>query len=145
MIIDPEKDGIDHVNVYSKGKTWLGRKLSNFADTPFTHPDHGRFRSVEGYWYWWSCRDDSLRGLHGFEAKKKGRELRGDDWNSSDEFKIDILTALSSKLTAHSSILSTLQEEGLPLKHYYVYGGKVVEPKEGKWIIEFFESMQGKL
>jgi hypothetical protein len=29
-------DGVDHINVYSKGKTELGRMLSNFYPSPFT-------------------------------------------------------------------------------------------------------------
>lgn len=40
-------DGIDHINIYSKGKTTLGRMLSNFACTPFTHPEDGKFASIE--------------------------------------------------------------------------------------------------
>lgn len=35
MNFKPEMDGIDHINVYSKGKTELGKLLSNFARTPF--------------------------------------------------------------------------------------------------------------
>ena len=32
--IDPSKDGIDHINIYSKGKTELGKYLSNFTYAP---------------------------------------------------------------------------------------------------------------
>jgi len=34
-MINPEEDGITHINIYSKGKTDLGRMLSNFAKLPF--------------------------------------------------------------------------------------------------------------
>jgi hypothetical protein len=35
---DPTTDGIDHINIYSKGYTKLGRLLSNFTKSEFTHP-----------------------------------------------------------------------------------------------------------
>lgn len=53
-MLDPTKDGIDHINVYSKGKTALGRFLSNFAETDLETKD-GHFASVEAYWYWLTC------------------------------------------------------------------------------------------
>jgi len=45
------KDGIDHINLYSRGHTELGQYLSNFAYTPIQTED-GRFNSIEAYWYW---------------------------------------------------------------------------------------------
>lgn len=41
-----ENDGIDHINIYSKGKTELGCLLSNFAFSPFTI-NNDTFPSVE--------------------------------------------------------------------------------------------------
>lgn len=71
-MIDPNEDGISHINVYSKGRTGIGRFLSNFTFYPI-HTVDGEFHSIEGYWYWLTCRDDRLRYLHGYEAKKLGR------------------------------------------------------------------------
>jgi len=45
-------DGVTHVNIYSKAKTELGRWLSNFAYAPIRITGHGRFASIEAYWYW---------------------------------------------------------------------------------------------
>ena len=63
-IFTPSTDGIDHINIYSKGKTSLGRWLSNFAKSPIETED-GHFDSIEGYWYWYwlSSKDDTLRAL----------------------------------------------------------------------------------
>jgi hypothetical protein len=60
--INPHKDGIDHINIYSRGKTEVGRQLSNFAHTPFTHKDYGYFNSVEGLWYYLitGCKHENL-------------------------------------------------------------------------------------
>ena len=49
---DSTTDGIDHINIYSKGYTKLGRLLSNFTKSEFTHPIYGHFMSVEGFWYY---------------------------------------------------------------------------------------------
>ena len=51
-ILKPENDGIDHINVYSKGKTVLGRALSNFSYSRIRIPFLGTFLSVEAFWYW---------------------------------------------------------------------------------------------
>ena len=44
-------DGMTHINVYSKGKTEIGRWLSNFAYSPIDLGNEGYFSSIEGYWY----------------------------------------------------------------------------------------------
>lgn len=133
-MIDPKLDGIDHINVYSKGATELGRWLSNFAYSPVIIKDHGTFNSIEGYWYWLSCGDEKLRDLYGWRAKEYGRSIGAPDWVAGDVFKSKICDAISIKLSAYPEKIK--HYNGLPLKHYYVYGGKAVEPKDGKWIIE---------
>jgi len=97
----PSEDGITHINIYSKGKTEIGRFASNFAFSPFECED-GKFDSIEGYWYWLTInpsnpRRDELRKLYGFEAKRIGRELRGKDWNLDEEFKKKICNAIKIK------------------------------------------------
>ncbi len=142
-MIDPEKDGIDHINVYSKGKTSLGRFLSNFALCPIETED-GPFDSIEGYWYWLGYPDDRLRTVFGFRAKQLGRELGASDWQDGDVFKRKICDAITAKMQTsdfYEILDHSVQVEGLPLKHYYNYSGKVVEPEEGKWIIEHISGL----
>ena len=47
-MINPQNDGVDHINIYSKGLTELGRFLSNFEHILITTED-GDFNSIEGY------------------------------------------------------------------------------------------------
>ena len=51
---DPNLDGINHINVYSRGKTEIGRFLSNMAHTPFEYQrfESQRFdlKNVESFW-----------------------------------------------------------------------------------------------
>lgn len=141
--MSPENDGITHINIYSKGKTELGRFLSNFTRCPIETED-GHFDSIEGYWYWLSCKDDRLRTLSGFAAKYLGRELGGRDWCDDSDFKRKICEAITIKLNTQDSksVINKYPELlKLQLVHYYTYGSKVVTPKEGKWILEHIKSV----
>lgn len=72
-MVDPNEDGVTHINIYSQGKTELGRMLSNFYKCRIDTKD-GVFNSVEGYWYWLGIEDckekDALKTLSGYQAKK---------------------------------------------------------------------------
>lgn len=142
--IKPEEDGVTHINVYSKGKTELGRFLSNFAHTPFKCRD-GRFESVEGYWYWLKTGDNKLRRLYGYLAKKHGQQLERQMVGHNPlqfvpDFKERIEDAVIAKLDANPERKEELAKTDLPLEHYYAYGDKVVEPKDD-WFIDMLRDL----
>ena len=137
-----QNDGITHINVYSKGQTELGRFLSNFTHVPIETED-GKFNSIEGYWYWLSCKNDQLREVSGYEAKHLGRILGGQYWQSSEEFQRKICSAIKNKLQtsiAEELLIKNKNILHLPLDHYYVYNNRIHRPKEGKWVITYIES-----
>ena len=135
-------DGIDHINVYSQGKTELGRKLSNFAWTPFEIPGLGRFESVESYWYATITGVDALRSLVGYQAKKFGIRY---PVIRSHPTKEELKIAYLAKLDAHPMIKEMLIQNNLPLKHYYIYGGKAMEPKQWQWTVTLWEEIKSEL
>lgn len=138
-----DRDGIDHVNIYSKGKTELGRFLSNFAHSPINTED-GSFNSIEGYWYWLSSRDDKLRQLSGWQAKSYGRSISAKDWFDDEIFKEKIRKAIFIKINNNPTMLKQLQELELPLQHYYVYGDKIINVPDNNWVIDYLESFKSK-
>jgi hypothetical protein len=138
-----EDDGVTHINIYSKAKTKLGLFLSNFTKHAIQTED-GPFQSIEGYWYWLSSKDDNLRRLYGWEAKKYGRSIKAKDWMDDEEFKRKICAAIREKVLDSFYVLN-LATSTLPLVHYYAYGDKIVEPEEGKWVIEYIESLRAYL
>lgn len=144
MTWDPKEDGITHVNVYSRGQTLLGRRLSNFAHTPFTMLGYGHFASVEAFWFWISTRDESLRGLYGAEALAAGRRAIQAlaPQQCLPPTVNQLRSAYAAKLKAHPNLKTQLQNCKLPLAHYYVYGGKVVEPREWQWTIGLWEEFK---
>ena len=146
--LNPDLDGVDHINVYSKGLTKLGQFLTNFACSPFSHPEHGKFASIEAYWYWLGCTHkdrDKLKPLWGFEAKKIGRELNALDWQEDPEFKQNIKKAMYAKIFNNPEMALELKQSTLPLRHYYNYKGKIVEPQEGVWIIDFLTELRKRM
>lgn len=134
--LDSNNDGIDHINVYSKGRTELGRFLTNFAFSPITLKDHESFNSIEGYWYWLSTNHRyryKLKSLHGFAAKKLGEEFKKTNSVRCEQFEKLIKEAIEIKIRSNPKYMEMLRESNLPLEHYYCYGGKVVDAGF-KWI-----------
>lgn len=131
-------DGVDFINVYSKGCTELGRFASNFAFSPF-ECEFGRFYSIEGLWYWLGTEDDRLRALSGFAAKKLGRSLP--KTHHRENFEEIIRKAISIKFETYPEKLRLLQECSLPLAHYYDFGG-CRRPGGFEWILEHIDEIR---
>jgi len=137
---NPHEDGITHINVYSKGATDLGRWLTNFAFSPFTHPVHGSFDSLEGYWYWLTSgmQYDKLRKLHGYQAKSQGKIYpRIENHNFIPQFK----SGIRAKLIANPDRLCQIIDNPLPLAHYYVYGD-CVKHAGYEWITDYYTEIR---
>lgn len=140
------KDGVDHINIHSMGKTELGKLLSHFAHAPFVHPYLGPFYSIEGFWYFaragFNEQNSRLRYLSGFRAKQVGREITDLKWYK--EFKDDILAANYQKIIQHDRIRELMIESELPFDHYYTFGelNVHVTPKESEWLIRGMEDIR---
>lgn len=152
---NPSQDGVTHINVYTKGQTDLGRFLSNMAYTPFTYVDrHGttfKLLNVEQYWYYLKLKDlvqgpdvlqlDGIFKLNGFQAKKLGQAIQA-NYNLKDanvdfqQFRLDILRCIQSKILEHPEFIELLCNTDLPLKHYYVYNGQVTDLLQYNWLLE---------
>lgn len=140
--MEEDIDGVHHINIYSKGKTEIGRWLSNFSYCPI-QTEHGWFNSVEGYWYWLTTLNDKLRELHGFSAKKLGKESEKVIEITDLVFKFKICKAIDLKLKTRSKWVA--EQCDLPLKHYYDYGGKRIEKEKYNWITEHMQNRVNQL
>lgn len=141
-------DGVEFFNIYSGGKSRLGRLASHFANLPIEHPRFGYFKSLEGLYYWLiaEVKDDRLRKLDGWEAKKYGRELPA--------VHVENLVALMDeanrlKVEQHPEFRELLHTSTLPFKHFYYYGkrpGKyVVYESEGDWLCDIYTRIREEL
>lgn len=134
------KDGVDHINIYSKGQTELGRYLSNFAYSPIQTQDGG-FNSIEGYWYWLYTHNDKLRILHGFKAKSVGEKLGRTITISQELFQNKIRNACWIKIHSNQYYLNMFAHSSLPFRHYYVFND-FIKDAGGKWMLEMWEGFR---
>ncbi len=141
--LDPNQDGKSHINIYSSGKTVLGRALSNFAHCRFTHDELGQFSGMEGLYYYLKTgkKHESFRRLAGYAAKKLGRSLPT-VMMDKDEFhrllKIGCRCIYRDNPKIHDLILDQVIEnkgEVLPFTHYYTNGLTPVFPTGNDWVI----------
>lgn len=146
----PELDGIDHINIYSKGETGLGKLLSNFACTEISTGFDGKFSSIEAYIYWLqtdSVNKETLRSLCGPDAKRFGRVLKKQKPRkiSEEVLKDMVRDALLSK-ASNIFLQRLLIKSSLPFAHYYVFDGVVKPgPKEWEWVVQFWEDLRRQL
>lgn len=143
-------DSVDHINVYSKGETELGRRASHFAYSPFVHPEFGAFDSMEGYWYYIKkLKDDDpqaekLRTLSGFAAKEHGRTIAS---KHVPNFKELIISGNWHKFNQNPALKQLMVESTLPFDHYYVMGGGTVavKPTGYEWLMDGLENIRKRL
>lgn len=138
---NPDEDGITHINAANKGKTKLGKSMSNFGHFPFVHPKHGSFWCVEAYWYWilTGKQFDELRTISRYPSKQLGDELlkaNPREHGFTEEEQEDILEALRCKLRQNKDLLNMLVKSDLPIVHYNWYG------KDGKYKIYMYPDYQ---
>lgn len=123
MELTPLSDGVTHINVYSKGKTELGRLLTNPSPLSFTHPYFGRFETVEGFHFFLKTgmQNYDYAKLSGFDARKYGKEDHRNYVNNPD-FDRMMRIAWICKITQNSNLCRLVMDNDLPLTHYYFYG-----------------------
>ncbi len=143
---DYKDDGVTHINIYSKGRTNLGRMLSHFYPVNIKHPYFGEFDNMECFWQYLStgCKHEELRKLSGFEAKKASKSL---EKVFRSDFMEQIKFANTLKLVQHKCILDVFLQSTLPFEHYYTFGepAKVVRPKEAQDLIDMFNDIKKEL
>jgi hypothetical protein len=146
---DPHYDGVDHINVYSRGRTVLGQELSNFAHQSLQHPKYGFFASVEALWYWLSTgmQHDHLRRLYAASAKTAGIRLAIVPMDQA-QFNDTIRDGLRLKIVQNPKLYESLKKSTLPLRHYYVYGANpfvIRESKKHLWQMVCLEEIRSQL
>lgn len=139
----PTNDGVDHINIYSKGQTELGRMLSHFYSADINHPEFGYFMNMECFWHYLStgCQHEGYRKMQPFKVKQLAKETpkvpRAD-------FMEQIEIANKLKIVQHPNILHLLCESTLPFEHYYVFGDPPIvrRPNEAQELIDLFDRVR---
>lgn len=136
-------DGITHINIYSRGKTTLGRWLSHYQHMPFVHPFYGPFYSMEGFWFYIRSgrKHDELRYVSNFKAKTMGKQF-GREPNL--HFREDIIAGNYEKIRQNQQLYDAIKASTLPFDHYYIFGPQsiLVNAKDSAWLVEGFEEIR---
>lgn len=146
---NPAYDGVTHCNIlHMKAATRLGRLLSNLADVAVNHPEHGRFRTAEGLYYYLitGCQHEDLRSMDGYTAKREGSKLKK-VW--MDDFRDQFMKGVVDKIANHDELRDLFEKSSLPFTHYYVYRSKdpkvpprVTMPKDSQWIVDEIQKLR---
>lgn len=161
---DISKDGVNHINTYSKGKTKLGRMLSNMSNVSATIDIEGKkykFKSLEGYWYylklWYLFRKQYLefKDYDCFKAKEKAREIMGNKKEIAltkierEEFNEKMSEAFRLKIFQNKQLYNLLKNSTLPFEHYYYYGNednyKVINVPEARPMLDYMEAIRKEI
>lgn len=135
-------DGVDFINVFSRGKTKLGQLLSNFAHTPFKYKGK-QFESVEGYWFYKvSGGDPKFYLVYGSEAKQRGKEIVNRQPGPTRE---ELKEVYKAKLESNLHFTKLLRESSLPLAHYYQYNGPPMSADNYLWTVEIWDEIRNEL
>ncbi len=150
-------DGREHINVYSKGKTLLGRKLSNFADIPTEVEIDGeliRFKNVESLWFYLKIylslneKDINLLDMEGYEAKeygtKKTKLIPPLKEEQKTYFIEKIKEGIKWKILNNDALLEEFKanQGKIPYAHYYNYSGNVRTLVGAEWLVNFLNDLR---
>ena len=149
-LFDPDKDGIDHINTYSQGRTELGRLMSNFAYTPFTFEPYGDFVGGEGFYFYYltGCQHEEFKTLVGAKAKAYADNFtadRIDGFGLSDEMLDVITNMMVIKTAATPRLMELLKESTLPFCHYYYKWGRIYQFDGHDWFSAAWEDIRTAL
>jgi len=151
-------DGQEHINIYSKGKTLLGRKLSNFAECNIELEHMGKkvnFKTIEGYWFFMKAYLATGQSFYeyatyeGWEAKKFGTEkskyLKPLNIKQKEIFAKMIKKAFVKKIQKDKNLVELMIENDLKYVHYYNYGGAIKVFNDVDWLIDFIQDVANGL
>jgi hypothetical protein len=147
VVCDPSKDGIEHINVYTKARSKLGRELTNPSELPVQMPVIGEFRTVEALWWWLStgCQHHGLKTLPGLVPKITSQKQSYKRFYVP-KFEEIMKYAIAWKIKHNEDLSRRFFASRLPLVHYYTYGSvgnEVVRPANGSiWTIDFLEELR---
>lgn len=156
--INPQEDGITHINIYTKSNCKLGKMLSNMYQSPFNFQGIN-FNSIEQAWHYFKFKDNDVQKANhilslnsSFEClkyAKANKTIESTKIALSDSFKELMCSLIRSKIMNDNTLKLMLRNSFLPLEHYYAYGTdnpKVHDQKDKYlWMIESIEHTRYEL
>lgn len=141
-----ERDGGDHINIWERAQTNIGKFLAHGSHTPFHHPIFGLFNNIECFWHYIRSeeRDDRIRVMNNLSAKKFSENFK---LVKIPNFYAVIMEANWFKIKEYPEMGDLLKESTLPLEMYYVYkdSGVPIRPMFAAWALQGFNEIRTAL
>lgn len=117
------KEGQDHINIYSKSSTELGRFLDPASGFNFSYPIIGTFRSITGMLYWLKdpMHNDLFRTITEQSLHKVPKALKS---VRLDNYSVILMRATMIRLERRPDLIRLIKEmsEDIDLLSYYMVG-----------------------
>lgn len=119
---NPNREGVDHININRNARSALGRLLHPASNLPLNHPEHGKFASLENFRMWINTGMSVMRLRH--VPVNRAIEIaqtlpRG---NVSAVAREDLLCeGLGFKIEQNEELAKLLRECKLPIVAYHVH------------------------
>lgn len=153
MTIEVQLDGLTHINIYSKGRTSLGRALTNMCLFTFEY-NSLTFHSVEQAWHYFkfiNINEVVAKAImnmdDAYTIKKYAKPYNNEAtalYVQSQEFRSLIKDVICTRLNSDNDLQLQLRNSHLPFEHYYSFGNditgyKVVDESDKyDWLIKIF-------
>lgn len=136
-------DGVDHVNIWERAETDLGRALSMDSAIGLEHHIFGRFSTMEGFWHYIRSeeRDDRLRSMSGANLKAFKNKLSP---VRITNFKAVIMDSMYQRICQCGPLLQEFKNSVLPFDLYWVANatGLRCRPAYFGWFIAGLEEIR---
>lgn len=136
------EDGVDHINIFRKGKTNLGKELEHGSSLPLKHSIFGKFQTIESFWYYIQSkeRDDRVRQLTGMKLNQFAQQLTP---LYVLNFRAIILDANYQRILQHDSLKDSFVSSVLPFDCYSTNkAGIRIRPSHFKWLTVGLEEIR---
>ena len=140
------QDSTNHINISSRGRTFLGRFLSQNKRCYLSLPE-GVFQSVGGYWYYLTTKEKDLRlfEVNGWETELLAAQLQPlprKEQLPTSELQAKIKKALDIKIKWSEYWQEEFTESTLPFLQYHLdaNGNVVDESTKYRWLLNHLEA-----
>lgn len=117
------QDGVDHINIWTRGATEIGQVLDMDFEMPWVHPRYGRFLSLSSFWYYVTSHDldRGLMMLPSHVLRKRGSTQNHQATRKTvDNLRALMIDAAYHRIISVPEVAESLRETNLPLDNYVV-------------------------
>lgn len=147
------KDGETHINIDARARTRLGQTLTSLHPSRFVHPEFGPFTSIDGFLTFLrsDCSNDSLRWVHGMDAKHESRKVPTRKINNYSDI---LLEAYFLKFDQSPEIRQMLIDSTLPFDHYFIMKprsikddgqSQMIRPAASQYVVSIIDEVRNLL